>query len=31
MLADNFHVPMRARLRHIGALQCVNTWYANQG
>jgi hypothetical protein len=28
---NNFHVPMRGRLRHIGALQCVNTWYANQG
>jgi len=27
---NNWHVPVRVCLRHNGALQCANTWYADQ-
>ncbi|MEU1465980.1 hypothetical protein ABZ467_36170 [Streptomyces sp. NPDC005727] len=27
---NNWHVPMRVCLRHNGALQCSNIWYADQ-
>jgi hypothetical protein len=27
---SNWHVPMRVCLRHNGALQCANIWYADQ-
>lgn len=27
---NNWHVPMRVCLRHKGALQCTNVWYADQ-
>ena len=28
---DNWHRPVRVCLRHNGALQCTNIWYADQG